>query len=88
MPAEAKIRDIFNLTARGTVLVLENGITAGKARVGDTVSTTRGQAMVLAFEFADPGGYLCVRINTPDTKEVFRAGDAIHFTDPLESATS
>jgi hypothetical protein len=76
------------LTRRGTVLVLEDGITAGTTHVGDTVSTSRGQATVLSFEFADPGGYICVRINTPDTPEVFQTGDAIQFTDPSESTAS
>ena len=92
MVAEAQIRDIFTLTGRGTVLVLQHGITAGSTRVGDTVSSGRGDATVKGIEFLDSVGagksWVCILVDIPDAREIFQSGDALRFTDPAEDTSS
>ncbi|WP_342234865.1 hypothetical protein [Inquilinus sp. OTU3971] len=87
MPAEAQIRDLFTLTGRGTVLILDYGFT-GRVRIGQTVCSNRGQATVLGVEMGDPGGWVGILVDIPDAREIFRPGDALRFTDPVEDTSS
>lgn len=87
MPAEAQIRDIFTLTGRGMVLVLEHGF-SGRIRIGQTVSSDRGQALVLGVASGGPEGWVGVQVDVPDVREIFRPGDALLFTDAAEDTSS
>lgn len=87
MPAEAQIRDIFKVTGRGTVLVLEHGFT-GRVCIGQTVSSDRGHATVLGVEMVDRGGWVGIMVGAPDAREIFQNGDALRFTDPIGDTSS
>ncbi|TSD88679.1 hypothetical protein FFK22_011530 [Mycobacterium sp. KBS0706] len=86
MPAEAQIRDIFTLTGRGTILLLEHGF-SGRIRIGQTVSSEHGQATVLGVELGRPA-FVGVLVDILDAREIFRPGDALRFTDPAEDTSS
>lgn len=87
MPAEGQIRDIFTLTGRGTVLVLEHGF-SGRIRIGQTVSSDHGEAIVLGVASGSPDGWVDVQVDVPSAREIFRPGDALRFNDPVEDTSS
>jgi hypothetical protein len=84
MPAGARIRDIFTLTGRGTVLMLEPDF-SGRIHLHDTVSSHRGRAIVLGAEVAT-SGCVGVLVDIPDAREVFRAGDLLRFDSSADAA--
>ena len=85
MPAEAQIKDVFSISGRGFVLVLENGFT-GTIRSGGTVSGSRGKARFKGPEFLDNTktgeAWLGILVDIPDAKEIFRPGDTVLLFDP------
>ncbi|MGO4128479.1 hypothetical protein AB4Z01_29075 [Inquilinus sp. YAF38] len=83
MPAEAQIRDIFTLTGRGTVLMLEPDF-SGRIHLQDMVTSNRGQAIVLGAEVAI-SGCVGVLVDIQDARDVFRTGDPLQFDSPAHA---
>jgi Iap family predicted aminopeptidase len=84
MPAEARIKDVFTISGRGTVLMIEPDFT-GRIHLRDTVTSSRGQAIVLGVEVAT-NGCVGVLVDIADAREVFRTGDPLRFDSPADAA--